>query len=95
MADKDSALGRFALGPVQMIFHSIQHYKRTHQGKLPKRIELHPMVMQDFRNHLQIHHPHYIHSEVARGIFLGVPIVQNPNAEQPRLITHEGSIEYL
>ena len=95
MADKNPALKKFALGPVQMILLSIQQYKNANHGRYPKRIELHPVVMQDFRKTLRNEYPQYAQDEVARGSFLGVPIIQNPNADRPRLITHEGKIEYL
>lgn len=86
---------RYALGPVQMVFYSIQQHRRTHQGKLPKRIELHPEVMRDFRLHLRRNYSRYNQNEIQSETFLGVPIVQNQNADQPRLITHEGRIEFL
>ena len=95
MEPKKPSTIRYALGPVQMIFHSIQQHRRSYQGKLPRRIELHPEVMRDFRQHLRRNYSRYSDSDIQSETFLGVPIVQNLNADQPRLITHEGRIEFL
>lgn len=95
MEPKKPLTVKYALGPVQMIFHSIQQHRRTHQGRLPRRIELHPEVMRDFRLHLRRSYARQNQNEVHSETFLGVPIVQNLNADQPRLITHEGRIEFL
>lgn len=95
MEPKKPSTVRYALGPVQMIFLSIQQHRRTHHGKLPRRIELHPEVMRDFRLHLRRNYSRYTQTDIDLETFLGVPIVQNLNADQPRLITHEGRIEFL
>lgn len=95
MESKKPLTIRYALGPVQMIFHSIQQHRRVHQGKLPRRIELHPEVMRDFRLHLRRNYSRYNQSEIQFETFLGVPIMQNQHADQPRMITHEGRIEFL
>lgn len=83
---------KYSLGPVQMIFYAIQSHRRRHGGKLPRRVELHPAVMRDFRANLK---PHQAGITAESTVFLGVPVLTDTNADQPRLITHEGKLEFL
>jgi len=95
MADKKSALVQFALGPVNMIFHAIRLHRMQHEGKVPQRIELHPVVMADLRSHLGSEYLAYAQSETGEVSYMGVRIVEDAGALQPRLITADNQTEYL
>jgi hypothetical protein len=95
MANSSPDLKFFIMGPVRMIFHAILTHRREHGDNPPRRIELHPAVMMDFRAQLKKDNVK-CSGEYTKGVyFMGVPVIANVNADQPRLITMEGRIEFL
>jgi len=95
MENRNPAIGKIALGPALMFFHSIQEHRKRHHGRSPRKIEIHPAVMKDFRDQIRRDYPPRIQQEVENGSFFGVPILQNRHAQQPMLITHEGAVEFM
>jgi hypothetical protein len=92
---KKSAAKQIALGNARMIIYSIYEYLHKHDGELPERIELHPKVMNGFLNELMRDYPRYFEDYTEEGYFLGIPFVTSESFDRPRLINHEGKIEYL
>lgn len=85
-------LPRLAAGIKYMLDHAIHQHRRAHQGRYPKRFELHPQLEPEL--YLALGPQYYLRAE-QRLSYQDVEIVLTPRAREPRLITCRNEIELL
>lgn len=83
----------YGLGPVAMLRLAIVEYCRRHGGQKPWRIELHPAVYADLRSRIEsLEHVCYYRETTT---FDGVELWVSDRVAEPRLISGDGTVEYV
>lgn len=85
-----TTLPKLACGVRRLIDYAISAHVKHHQGRHPKRIELHPEARYELLTELA---RDYYYNGVGPLIYRNVEIVIDPQVRYPRLITWRNEID--
>jgi hypothetical protein len=90
----EQAMIKYALGAIDMLRQAIYAHAREHQGKSPRRIEVHPEVVRSILADRRI--GEFLNPMKVDGFeFMGIPLIEDVLATQPKLINCKNEVIYL